>query len=111
MKTSYCDVPEIYDYIKLVEGAGKNGKKRACLYQKKLVNFVKKVFETENLTVKTDQLSKYMGLQKYFDFGLFKWEKFIFTLHCCLPRRWFATFSRPVLYGRKGRRQKWLSGI
>lgn len=86
MKTSYCDVPEIYDYIKLVERAGKNGKKRACLYQKKLVNFVKKVFETENLTVKTDQLSKYMGLQKYFDFGLFEWEKFIFTLHCCTFR-------------------------
>lgn len=86
MKTSYCDIPEIYNYIKLVEREGKNGKKRACLYQKKLVNFVKKVFETENLTVKTDQLSKYMGLQKYFDFGLFEWEKFIFTLHCCTFR-------------------------
>ena len=74
MKTSYCDVPEIYDYIKLVENEGKNGQKRACLYQKKLIKFVKKVFESENLTINTDQLRSYMGLQKYFDFGLFEWE-------------------------------------
>lgn len=86
MKTSYYDVPEIYDYIKLVENEGKNGQKRACLYQKKLIKFVKKVFENEKLTIKTDQLQSYMGLQKYFDFGLFEWEKFVFTLHCCVFR-------------------------
>ena len=86
MKTSYCDVPEIYDYIKLVENEGKNGQKRACLYQKKLIKFVQKVFESENLTINTDQLRSYMGLQKYFDFGLFEWEKFVFALHCCVFR-------------------------
>ena len=40
---------------------------------KKLIKFVKKCFENENLTIDTEQLKKYMGLQKYFDFELFEW--------------------------------------
>lgn len=86
MATSYCDVPELKNYIDLVDGAGKNGRKRVSLYQKKLIKFVKKVFKNENLIIKTEQLQNYMGLQKYFDFDLFEWEKFIFTLHCCVFR-------------------------
>lgn len=27
-----------------------------------------------------------MKLEKYFDFELFPWEKFVFTLHCCVYR-------------------------
>lgn len=86
MKISYCDIPELYDYIQMVENEGKNGQKKACLYQKNLIKFIKKVLKNENLTIKTEQLQKYMGLQKYFDFELFEWEKFLFTLHCCTFR-------------------------
>ena len=86
MATNYRDIPELADYIKIVENAGQKGYKKVSKWQKKLVNFVKKVFEEEDLIVKTDQLAKYMSLQKYFEFGLFEWEKFVFTLHCCTFR-------------------------
>ena len=56
MTTNYRDVPELYDYIYMVENGGKKGLKKVCLYQKKLVKFVKKVFESENLTINTEQL-------------------------------------------------------
>lgn len=86
MATSYKDVPELCEYISLVENAGTKGRKRVCVWQKKLVKFVKKIFENENLIINREQLSKYLGLQKYFDFSLFPWEKFVFTLHCCVYR-------------------------
>lgn len=86
MTTNYKDVPEIFNYIKMVENEGKKGYKKVCKWQKKHVKFVKKVFENENLTIKTDQLSDYLKLEKYFDFELFEWEKFVFTLHCCVFR-------------------------
>lgn len=86
MTTNYKDVPELCDYIYMVENGGKKGLKKVCLYQKKLVKFVKKVFESENLTINTEQLHNYMKLEKYFDFELFPWEKFVFTLHCCVYR-------------------------
>lgn len=28
-----------------------------------------------------------MKLEKYFDYNLFEWEKFVFTLHCCVFRK------------------------
>ncbi len=84
--TNYKDVPEICDYIYMVENEGTRGLKRVCLWQKKLVKFVKKVFERERLTIRTEQLHNYMKLEKYFDFDLFPWEKFVFTLHCCVYR-------------------------
>ncbi len=87
MTTNYKDVPEISNYIFLVENEGKKGLKKVCSWQKKLVKFVKKVFETEDLNIYTDQLQKYMKLEKYFDYKLFPWEKFVFTLHCCVYRK------------------------
>lgn len=86
MTTNYRDVPELQKYIDLVENEGKNGVKKCCKWQKKLIKFVKKCFENENLTIDTEQLKKYMGLQKYFDFELLEWEQFVFTLHCCVFR-------------------------
>lgn len=85
--TTYKDIPELREYISLVENEGKNGIKKVCIWQKKLVKFVKKIFEKEELIIKKEQLGKYMGLQKYFDFDLFPWEKFVFTLHCCVYRQ------------------------
>ena len=86
MTTNYREVPEINDYILLVENAGKKGQKKVSLWQKKLIKFVKKVFESEKIYIDTDQLRDYMKLEKYFDFQLFEWEKFVFTLHCCVFR-------------------------
>lgn len=87
MATNYDAVPEIKNYIDLVENAGKKGFKKVSKWQKKLIKFVKKVFENEDLIIKTDQLANYMKLEKYFDYNLFEWEKFVFTLHNCVFRQ------------------------
>lgn len=87
MKTNYKDVPELTNYIYLVENEEKKGFKKVCLWQKKLIKFVKKVFETEELYIDTKLLHNYMKLEKYFPFKLFPWEIFLLTLHCCVFRR------------------------
>lgn len=80
-----CKIPpEVLEYIELVE----SGEPRACKEQIALVAYVRKVFETENIFVETERLSKYMGLQKYFPYDLFPWEKFIFSL-------WNCTYKAP----------------
>ena len=85
--TNYKDIPEINDYIELVEKAGKDGRKKVCNQQKKLIKLIKTIFKNEDLTIDTEQLQNYMKLEKYFTFTLFPWERFIFTLHCCVYRQ------------------------
>lgn len=70
---------EVLEYIQLVEA----DTPRACPEQHALVALVRRAFETEDLKVKTSRLEKYLGLQKYFPFKLFPWEKFLFTLWNC----------------------------
>lgn len=75
-----CEIPaEVLEYIGLVE----SGQPRACPEQHALVALVRRAFETEDLRVETERLEKYLGLQKYFPFALFPWEKFLFTLWNC----------------------------
>lgn len=75
-----CEIPpEVLEYIQLVE----SGSPRACPEQHALVALVRRAFETEELRVETGRLEKYLGLQKYFPFALFPWEKFLFTLWNC----------------------------
>lgn len=71
--------PEILEYIEYVE----SGAKAFCKEQIKLVAYVRKCFETQNIYVHTEQLEKFLGLQKYFPFRLFPWEVFCLGLHCC----------------------------
>ena len=75
-----CNLPpEILEYIELVE----SDSPRACPEQHALVAHIRKCFETEDLTVDLVQLEKYMGLQKYFPFKLFPWQKFVIALWDC----------------------------
>ena len=75
-----CEIPaEVLEYIELVE----SGQPRACPEQHARVALVRRAFETEDLRVETERLEKYLGLQKYFPFALFPWEKFLFTLWNC----------------------------
>lgn len=71
--------PEILEYIELVE----SDSPRACPEQHALVQHIRNCFETEDLTVDLVQLEKYMGLQKYFPFKLFPWQKFVIALWDC----------------------------
>ena len=90
-----CNLPpEILEYIQLVE----SDTPRACPEQHALVAHIRKCFETEDLTVDLAQLEKYMGLQKYFSFDLFPWQKFLIALWDCtytadgMPR-WDTVFG------------------
>ena len=90
-----CKIPpEILEYIQLVE----SDSPRACPEQHALVAHIRKCFETEDLTVDLAQLEKYMGLQKYFPFDLFPWQKFVIALWDCtytadgMPR-WDTVFG------------------
>lgn len=90
-----CKIPpEILEYIELVE----SDSPRACPEQHALVAHIRKCFETEDLTVDLNQLEKYMGLQKYFPFDLFPWQKFLIGLWDCtytaegMPR-WDTVFG------------------
>lgn len=75
-----CNLPpEILEYIELVE----SDSPRACPEQHALAQHIRKCFETEDLTVDLVQLEKYMGLQKYFPFKLFPWQKFVIALWDC----------------------------
>lgn len=75
-----CKIPpEVLEYIELVE----SDNPRACPEQHALVQHIRNCFETEDLTVDLVQLEKYMGLQKYFPFKLFPWQKFVIALWDC----------------------------
>nr|DAF91103.1 MAG TPA: Large Terminase [Siphoviridae sp. ctKNZ79] len=82
-----------------------------CKEQKMLGNFVKNVFETEKLSINREQLSKYLGYQKYFPYKLFEWEIFMFTLHNCVYREdGLLRFPEAFLYmGRGGGKNGYLS--
>lgn len=78
-----CELPrEVLEYIELVE----SDTPRACPEQHALVQLVRRVFETEDLRVDEDLLARYLGLQKYFPFQLFPWQKFILALWDCTFR-------------------------
>ena len=89
-----CSIPpEVLEYIELVE----SGTPRACPEQHALVAMVRKAFATEDLRVNREQLDNYLGLQKYFQFRLFPWEKFLMALWDCTYRpdgwpRWKTLF-------------------
>lgn len=76
-----CEMPpEVLRYIKAVEA----DTPRACPEQHALAAMVRRVFETEDIRVDTEQLRHYMSLLKYFPYEqLFPWEAFLLTLWDC----------------------------
>lgn len=70
---------QIDDYIKFV----RSNEAVVCNEQYLLCNFVEKVFEEEDVYVDTEQLERYLGLQKHFPYQLLPWEEFCFALHNC----------------------------
>lgn len=73
---------EIDDYIRIV----RKEEHPVCREQKRLCDYVEKVFREENLYIDEGQMEKYLALQKYFPFRLFPWEVFLFVLHNCVYR-------------------------
>ena len=105
-----CKIPDrLNEYIDIIE----NEKTPSCREQKQLVQYVKKVFATENLRVDEAQIEKYLSYQKYFPFDLFEWEVFCFILFACVYKtdgtpRWSDLFA---YMGRGGGKNGFLSYI
>lgn len=76
---------------------------RSCEEQKKLCRLVLSIFENEDLKIDEEKVEKYFGLQKYFRYELFDWEKFCFVLHCCVYRAdGFLRFPDMFIYVGRG---------
>jgi phage terminase large subunit-like protein len=71
---------EVEEYIAAV----KNGEITSCNEQKVLVDYVCKVFETEELKVDHARIEKYLAFQQYFEWDLLAWEKFCLVLLLCV---------------------------
>lgn len=71
---------EVEEYIVSVE----SGSVRACEEQKLLCEYVRRVFETEQLKVDYNKIEKYLAFQQYFDWDLLSWEKFCLVLLLCV---------------------------
>ncbi len=48
-----------------------------------LIVHVRQCFATEDIYTDSEQLTKYLGMQKYFPFDLLPWEVFVLGLWCC----------------------------
>ena len=77
MSSNLC--PEILEYLEQVE----SNTPRACPEQHALAAMIRACFDREEIRVDTDQLKKYLGLERYFQFDLFPWQKFLIALWDC----------------------------
>lgn len=79
-----CEIPaEVLEYIELVESDAP----KACPEQHALCAYVRRVFGTEEIRVDGVQLSKYLGLARYYPFDrLFPWQRFVLALWMCAYR-------------------------
>lgn len=75
--------PHIETYLQLVE----SGELRTCREQKALAALVRRVFGSEDIHVKAEQLEHYISMARYFDYPkFFEWQAFLFALHLCTYR-------------------------
>lgn len=75
-----CNIPaEVLRYLEAVE----SDTPRACPEQHALAKLIRRVFETEDIYVDTEQLRKYLGIARYFSFQLLPWEEFLTALWMC----------------------------
>lgn len=80
---SAADIREVQEYIDLV----RYGEYPSCKEQLQLMDYVEKCIKEEDLYISYEQVKDYLGLEKYFPFDLFEWEKFLFILHNCIYRK------------------------
>lgn len=71
-------------YLRQVE----SGQPRVCPEQTALADYIRSVFETEQLIFEAERFEKYISLQRYFPFELFPWEEFLIAL-------WLCTYKAP----------------
>lgn len=77
--TAISGVPEIDEWARLVE----TGEVPACQEQVLLMAYLRRVFETENVTVDAGKLARFMGYRDYFPFPFGPEEDFLTALWLC----------------------------
>jgi phage terminase large subunit-like protein len=80
-----------------------NKEVEACKEQHQLVALIRKCFKDEDIYTDNEQLENYLGLQKYFPFDLFDWEKFLLALHLCTYKKDKGVPRFPDLFLLSGR--------
>lgn len=70
---------EVLEYIELVEG----NRPRACKEQHALAALIRRLANEEGWWFDEARFRKYLGLQKYWPFELFPWQKFQLALWLC----------------------------
>ena len=94
-----CD-PRIEEFMEAVESE----KIRASREVKALVSHVRSCFKNEDIYTDSEQLTKYIGIAKYFPFEkLFPWQIFVVGLHDCTYWRVSKTPRWPDLFCMLGR--------
>ena len=94
-----CD-PRIEEFMEAVESE----KIRASREVKALVSHVRRCFKNEDIYTDSEQLTKYIGIAKYFPFEkLFPWQIFVVGLHDCTYWRVSKTPRWPDLFCMLGR--------
>ena len=80
-KTKSCKPlpPAIEDYLMLVE----SGQWRVCPEQTAMAAYTRKCFAEQGIFVDEEQLGNYLGLEKYFPFELYPWERFLTAIWDC----------------------------
>jgi len=72
--------PRIQKYIDQIE----NDDITACKEQQQLVELVKRAFDKGDIYTDFEQLTRYLGLAKYFPYDeVFSWQEFLMGLHLC----------------------------
>lgn len=81
--SSATGCPEVDGYIEAV----RSGELTVCSWQRKLCEYVARVFREEQLTVDSARLEGYLTYQKWFGTlipgGLLPWERFLLALFLC----------------------------
>ena len=72
----------IEEYLSLVESEKLH---KMCKEQKQLVKMIRKILDEEQDKIYIDEkrVETYLSYQKYFEFKLFEWEKFLLVLMLC----------------------------
>lgn len=77
----YQNCKEIYEYMDMVRNP--DPEYPVCKWQVLFADLVDRAFAKNDIYVDLDQVNNYMGMQKYFPYDLFPWEKILIVLHDC----------------------------
>lgn len=78
-----CNIPDcVEEYLRIIEA----GEQRTNKETKAFASLVRRIFQTEDIHVKTERLAQYLSLEKYWSYRWLPWERAIIALWLCTYR-------------------------